>query len=104
MTLFGKVCVAIWGEDFSGVAADTLQVNRRNVQHWSAGSKDVPPGIMGELSIILLQAINDTIDRYRALQSVQRDVEEEYAKGTFNHPVVTGNITPIRPITKPRND
>lgn len=51
---FVKGCVTLWGvDDWKPTAADTFGVTVRNVQHWAAGTKEPPLGVMRELLNLL---------------------------------------------------
>ena len=51
---FTALCALLWGDDWRAPAASALAVSPRNVQHWAAGSKAVPPGVIGELFALVV--------------------------------------------------
>ncbi|UYN96576.1 MAG: hypothetical protein KIT25_06485 [Enhydrobacter sp.] len=66
LTLFKRVCMALWGPQYRSEGARQLDISLRTMMRYDAGESPVPEEIMDKLTSILerrTREINELTDR-----------------------------------------
>lgn len=73
------LCQLLWGDDgasWKHAAAVSLNVSKRNLDYWLAGTYDTPPGILPDLMAIAGRKLCEEGDRVRMWRQYQRRIGE----------------------------